>query len=226
MEQVKNAKKVKKKVLVVDDHPIVRMGLASLVNQEKDLLICGEARNAHEALEAIEELQPDVVIVDISLKGQSGIELVKNINMRYPNLPILVFSIHDESVYSEIVLRAGAKGYIMKQEANEKIITAIHRVLDKEIYLSETIASKILSKYFDRRSGKNGSPIELLTDRELEILRLIGQGYRNKKIAHELCLGVKTVETYRAHIKKKLKLKNSSELIKFAIQWTLSEMVR
>jgi DNA-binding NarL/FixJ family response regulator len=226
MKQEMKVKNNKKRVLVVDDHPIVCTGLACLVNQEEDLLVCGEAHNAHEALEAIEALQPDVAIIDISLKGQSGIELVKNIKMRQPKLPILVFSIHDESVYSEIVLRAGANGYIMKHEASEKIITAIHGVLEKDIYLSEKIASKILCKYFDRRPKKNGSLIELLSDRELEILRLIGQGYRNRQIAHELNLGVKTVETYRAHIKKKLKLKNSSELVKFAIQWTLSEMVR
>ncbi|MGA1840172.1 MAG: response regulator transcription factor [bacterium] len=225
MKQKTKENKDTKKVLVVDDHPIVCMGLSYLVNQEEDLVICGEARNAHEALEAIEALEPDVAIVDISLKGQSGIELVKNIKIRYPKLPILVFSIHDEYVYSEIVLRAGAKGYVMKQEANEKIITAIHRVLDKEIYLSERIASKILRKYFDKRSDKNGSPIELLSDRELEILRLIGQGYRNRQIAQELYLAIKTIETYRTHIRKKLKLKNSSELVKYAIQWTLSEMV-
>lgn len=225
MKQELKANNDSKRVLVVDDHPVVCMGLACIVNQEGDLLVCGEAHNAHEALKAIEALQPDIAIVDISLKGQSGIELVKNIKMRYPELPILVFSIYDESIYSEIALRAGAKGYLMKQESNEKIINAIRRILDKDIYLSEKIASKILCKYFEKRSKKNGSLIEILSDRELEVLRLIGQGYRNRQIARELYIGVKTVETYRSHLKKKLKLKDSSELTKFAIQWTMSEMV-
>jgi len=223
MKQATKIKKEKKKVLIVDDHPIVCAGLTHLINQEEDLAVCREAHTAHEALETIEEIEPDIAIVDVSLKGQSGIELIKNIRIRYPELPILVFSIHDESIYSEITLRAGAKGYIMKQETSDKIITAIHRVLDGNIYISDRMASKMLCKFFDNQPGKNGSPSELLSDRELEVFRLIGMGFGTRQIANELFLGIKTIETYRAHIKKKLKLKNASELIKYAIQWVQSE---
>jgi DNA-binding NarL/FixJ family response regulator len=225
MKQELEAENDKKKVLVVDDHPIVCMGLACLVNQEEDLLVCGEAHNAHEALEAIEALQPDVAIVDISLRGQSGIELVKNIKIIYPKFPILVLSIHDESIYAELVLRAGAMGYIMKQEASEKIVLAIRQVLKGDLYVSHDMTSHMLHKYLKGRSAISGSPLELLSNRELEVLRLMGQGFGTRQIANELIVGVKTVETYRAQLKKKLKIKNTTELVKYAIQWVQGELI-
>jgi DNA-binding NarL/FixJ family response regulator len=215
----------KKKVLIVDDHPIVCMGLTCLFNQEDDLLVCGEAHNTHEALEAIEELQPDVAIIDISLKGQSGIELIKNIKSHYPKFPILVLSIHDESIYAELVLRVGAMGYIMKQEASEKIVLAVRQVLKGDLYVSHDMTSHMLHKYLNGRSAISGSPMELLSDRELEVLRLMGQGFGTRQIANELIVGVKTIETYRAHLKKKLNIKNSTELVKYAIQWVQSEFI-
>jgi DNA-binding NarL/FixJ family response regulator len=201
------------------------MGLTHLINQEEDLAVCGEAHNAHEALETFEVLQPDIAIVDVSLKGQSGIELIKNIKAHYPKFPILVLSVHDESIYAELVLRAGAMGYIMKQEASDNIIIAIRQVLNGDIYVSHNTASNMLYKYLNARPAMNGAPMELLSDRELEVLRLIGQGYGTRQIAKELFVGIKTVETYRAHIKKKLKLKNSAEMVKYAIQWVQSELI-
>ena len=225
MDKETEVKKGKKKVLIVDDHPIICMGLACLFNQEEDLLVCGEAHNAHEALEAIDALQPDVTIIDISLKGQSGIELIKNIRNKHPKFPILVLSVHDESIYAELVLRAGAMGYIMKQEASEKIVAAVHQVLNGDLYVSNQMASNMLHKYLNGRSAITASPLEILSDRELEVLRLMGQGYGTRQIANELIVGVKTVETYRSHLKKKLNLKNSPELVKYAIQWVQSELI-
>lgn len=225
MKQELKVENGKKRVLVVDDHPIVCMGLACLVNQEEDLLVCGEAHNAHEALEAIEALQPDVAIVDISLKGQSGIELIKNIKIHHSKFPILVLSVHDESIYAELALRSGAMGYIMKQEASEKILLAIRQVLKGDLYVSYDMASHMLHKYLNGRFAANGSPLELLSGRELEVLRLMGQGFGTRQIANELIVGVKTVETYRSHLKKKLKIKNSTELVKYAIQWVQSEHI-
>jgi DNA-binding NarL/FixJ family response regulator len=212
------------RILVVDDHPIVCQGLAYLINQQNDLMVCGQANNTHHALDTIENLNPDIAIIDISFKGQSGIELIKTIKSRYPNFPILVFSVHDESIYAEIALRAGAKGYMMKQVACDNIIVAIRRILNGDIYVSEKMTSKILHKYLNSQSFSNGSSVEFLSDRELEVLRLIGQGFGTRQIASELFLGVKTVETYRANIKKKLNLKNASELVKYAIEWLQSEL--
>lgn len=214
----------KKSILIVDDHPIVRAGLTYFINQQENLYVCGEAEDAHKALAAIEELMPDMAIVDISLQGQSGIELIKNIKIRYSKFPILVLSIHDETVYAEISLRAGAMGYIMKHEANDKLLNAIQKVLNNEIYIADRIASKILHKFINNHDITGSSPIEILSDRELEVFRLIGQGYATNQIANELCLGIKTIETYRNHIKTKLKLKSSPELIQYAIKWVQSEM--
>ncbi|MGA1841421.1 MAG: response regulator [bacterium] len=225
MEKEPESKNSKKKVLIVDDHPIVCMGLSCLLNQEEDMLVCGEAHNAHEALEAIDVLHPDAATIDISLKGQSGIGLIKNIKNHYPRFPILVLSVHDESIYAELVLRAGAMGYIMKQEASERIVTAVRQVLKGDLYVSNHMASNMLHKYLNGRSAFNESPLELLSDRELEVLRLMGQGYGTRQIANELIVGVKTVETYRSHLKRKLNLKNSPELVKYAIQWVQSELI-
>lgn len=211
------------KVLIVDDHPILREGISQLINQEKDLTVCGSMEDAYQGLEAIEKLKPSVVIVDISLKGMNGLELIKNIKTRYAALPILVLSMHDESLYAERVLRAGARGYIMKQEAIEKVLTAIRKVLDGEIYVSDKIAARMVEKCVHGGSEKGISPIDLLSDRELEVFQWIGKGYGTRQISKELHLSVKTVETYREHIKQKMKLENAMELVRHAVQWVESE---
>ncbi len=207
------------KVLIVDDHPILREGISQLINQEEDLTVCGSVEDAYQGLDAIEKLKPSVVIVDISLKGMNGIELIKNIKTRYVKLPILVLSMHDESLYAERVLRAGARGYIMKQEATGKVLIAIRKVLKGEIYVSEKIAARMLEKCVDGGSEKGTSPLDLLSDRELEVFQLIGKGCGTRQIAKELHLSIKTVETYREHIKQKMKLENATELVRHAVQW-------
>jgi DNA-binding NarL/FixJ family response regulator len=217
----------KRTVLIVDDHPIVRQGLAQLINQESDLLVCGQAEDAHEAIAAIRELNPNMVIVDISLKETSGVELIKDLKVQYPDLPVLTLSMHDEAVYGERALRAGARGYIMKQEATEKVVTAIRRVLAGEVYVSDGMAAKMVSKLVGGGvSRKSASPIEGLSDRELEVFRMIGEGYNTREMAEKLHLSVKTIETYRAHIKDKLALQDAGELLRSAIQWVNSELQR
>jgi DNA-binding NarL/FixJ family response regulator len=214
----------KHRVLVVDDHPIVRQGLALLINREADLTVCGEAEEAHSALRAVETLQPDIVIVDISLGGPDGLELLKQLRLRDASLPILMLSMHDESIYAERVLRAGANGYIMKQEATEKVLTAIRRILAGEIYVSDLVASRMLRQL--ARGGARmtkDSPMASLSDRELEVFRLIGEGHGTRQIAAALHLSVKTVESYQAHIKEKLSLRNARELQQHAIEWAMSE---
>src|SRR3954467_248092 len=212
-------KKTKARILLVDDHPIVRQGLAEMIDQEKDLQVCGTAEDVHKALDAVERLKPDLVIADISLKGSNGIELLKNIKIRYPRMLVLVLSMHDESLYAVRALRAGAAGYIMKQEATEKVLTAIHQVLGGEIYLSERMEKKMMHQLVGGRTARTGSPIEDLSDRELEVFGLIGQGHGTRQIAEELHLSIKTIESHRAHIKEKLNLRNATELVQHAIQW-------
>jgi DNA-binding NarL/FixJ family response regulator len=213
------AKKLKSTVLLVDDHPIVRQGLAELIDHEKDLSVCGMADDIHHALDQIAALSPDVIVVDISLKGGNGIELLKNIKVRYPRQPVLMLSMHDESLYAVRALRAGAAGYVMKQEATEKVLTAIRQVLNGEIYLSERMEKKMMHQLVGGRAARTGSPLEDLSDRELEVFNLIGQGHGTRQIAEELHLSIKTIESHRAHIKEKLNLKNATELVQHAIQW-------
>ena len=210
-------------LLIVDDHPIVRQGITRLINYEDELMVCGEAGNAKEALEAVERENPDLVIVDISLKGRSGLELIKDLRMRHQDLPVLVVSMHDESLYAERVLRAGAKGYIMKQESPEKVLDAMRQVLSGKIFVSEKMREKMLQRYVLGSSRKNASTVERLSDRELEVFRLIGKGMGTRQIAKELDLSIKTVETYREHIKEKLNLENSSKLLQYAIDWVQNE---
>jgi DNA-binding NarL/FixJ family response regulator len=174
MNQYPGIKKDKKRFFVIDAHPIVCMGLTHLINRGEDLMVFGEAHNYHEALENLDALQPDIAIIDIFLRGQSCIELIKNIKARCPKFPILVFSVHEEFLYAEIALRAGAKGYIMKHETSEKIIIAIRQVLNGDLYVSHDTASNMLYKYLDGRYAIHGSPLELLSDRELEVLQLVG----------------------------------------------------
>jgi DNA-binding NarL/FixJ family response regulator len=209
----------KKSVLIVDDHPILRKGLSMMINQEPDLVVSGEAEDAHSAMELIDRVKPDMVIVDISLPGIDGVELLKNIRTRFGDLPALVVSMHDESLFAERALRAGARGYIMKQEALEDVLTAIRRVLNGEIFVSSRIATKMLEKLVETDVRKANSPLELLSDRELTVLRLIGQGLGTRQIADNLHLSVKTIESYRMHLKEKLKLSSGTDLLKYAIQW-------
>jgi len=212
----------KKSVFVVDDHPIVRQGLTLLINRESDLAVCGEAEEMHSALAAIQALKPDILIVDISLNGPDGLELLKNIRITSPRLPVLILSMHDESIYAERALRAGANGYIMKQEATEKVLVAIRRILQGDVYLSDRLTNTMLQQFVRGASPAKGSPLVNLTDRELEVFRLIGEGHGTRQIAEELHLSVKTIESYQAHIKEKLALRNARELVQHAIEWAVN----
>ena len=207
-----------RRIVIVDDHPILREGLAQLINQQNDLSICGQFEEAGAAFDSLGSLNPDLVLVDISLKGSSGVELLKNIKSHYPKMLVLVLSMHDESLYAERVLRAGAAGYIMKQEASEKVLEAIRKVLRGEIYLSEKMSAKLMHQLIGGRANATGSLMERLSDRELEVFGLIGQGRGTREIAEQLHLSVKTIESHRAHIKEKLNLKNATELVHRAIQ--------
>ncbi len=213
----------KKMVFVVDDHPIVRQGLTLLINQEPDLGVCGEAEEMHTALRAIQAGRPDILIVDISLNGPDGLELLKNIRLTSPRLPVLILSMHDESIYAERALRAGANGYIMKQEATDRVLVALRRILSGEIYVSDRIANSMLRHYVRGGHPPEQSSIADLTDRELEVFRMIGEGQGTRQIAEALHLSVKTVESYQAHIKDKLSLRSARELVQHAVEWTVRE---
>lgn len=215
----------KNKVFLVDDHPIVRQGLTLLINQERDLTVCGEAEEMHSALQSIDNTKPDIVVLDISLNGPDGLDLLKHLRSRHPKLPVLMLSMHDESIYAERTLRAGANGYIMKQEATEKVLIALRRILSNEIYVSDRIANNMLRHYVRGDQGAQSSPVTDLSDRQLEIFRLIGQGHTTRQIANELHLSVKTVESYQAHIKEKLSLHSARELIQHAIRWTANDKI-
>jgi DNA-binding NarL/FixJ family response regulator len=215
--------KSKRTVFVIDDHPIVRDGLTQLINREPDLTVCGTAEDIYEALKAMQTLKPDIALADISLKGADGIELIKNLKIRMPALPVLVLSIHDESIYAPRALRAGARGFIMKQEATENVLLALRRVLSGEIYLSKRMANKMLQQFVGASGTAQKFSIDRLSDRELEVFRLIGQGHGTRRIAEELRLSVKTVESYREHIKEKMTLSDASELVQHAIQWLQRE---
>jgi DNA-binding NarL/FixJ family response regulator len=208
----------KKTVFIVDDHPLLRQGLALLVNRERDLTVCGEAEEAQTAMREITLKKPDILIADISLNGPDGLDLLKNLRMLYPNLPVLILSMHDESIYAERALRARANGYIMKQEATEKVLVAVRRILSGDIYLSDRMANKLLHQYISGASADLNSRLSALSDRELEVFRLIGEGRSTRQIAEKLHLSVKTVETYQAHIKDKLSLHSGRELVQHAIQ--------
>ena len=215
----KNPAQKQKRILIVDDHPMMRQGLAQLIGLERDLAVCGEAENAGSALNAVSALKPDLVLADISLPGKNGLELIKDFQAIQPGLPVLVISMHDESLYAERVLRAGGRGYIMKQEGGKKLMQAVRQVLEGKVYVSEKMSAGILENLSGRRAGMEGSPMEKLTDREFEIFQLIGQGQGTREIAEKLHLSVKTVDVHRANIKAKLKLQTASELIRFAVRW-------
>lgn len=210
----------KTSILIVDDHPIARQGLAQLINQEPDLQVCGGAENGVQAMEAIDSLKPDLVIVDISLKESSGLELVRSIKVKDSRLPTLVLSMHDETLCAERALESGARGYVMKQEPTETIMFAIRRVLEGDIYISEAMAHRLLKKPRGTRGETQLSPIRALSTREFEVFTLIGQGKRTAEIADILHVSIKTIETHRAHIIGKLNLDGGYELSRYAIQWS------
>jgi DNA-binding NarL/FixJ family response regulator len=219
----KSAAQKPKRIFIVDDHPMMRQGLGQLIGAESDLTICGEAENAERALDAINSSKPDLVLADISLPGKNGLELIKDFQALQPGLPVLVISMHDESLYAGRVLRAGGRGYIMKQEGGKKLMQAIRQVLEGKIYVSEKMSAEILETFSGRRAGTESSPVEKLTDREFEVFQFIGQGKATRDIAQKLHLSVKTVEVHRANIKAKLKLQTVSELIRFAVRWSESQ---
>jgi DNA-binding NarL/FixJ family response regulator len=216
-------RKPKTKVLLVDDHPILRAGLAKLINQEADMTVCAEVEDAAKAFDAVTQHSPDIAVIDVSLKGSNGIELIKNLKARFPDLATLVLSMHDETLYAERALRAGSKGYIMKEVATEQVLTAIRRVLAGDIFLSERMQSRMLQFFAGGKAKVAASPIEQLTDRELEVFRLIGEGRSTRQIAGQLHLSVRTVEAYREYIKSKLNLKNATELVQHAFHWVHHE---
>ena len=208
-----------KKVFIVDDHPVFRDGLVRIAAAIPGLVVCGEADNARDAFDSISRLNPDIVLMDINLPGKSGLELLQDVHAMHPDLPVLVISMHDEQLYAERVLRAGGRGYIMKQEGPDKMREAITKVLNGQVYASERTAGAILDALSRPRSSASTSTMGKLTDRELEVLRLTGQGKDNRAIAKDLHISLKTVDTHRGHIKEKLGLKNGTELIHYAVRW-------
>jgi DNA-binding NarL/FixJ family response regulator len=209
----------RREILIVDDHPIFREGLTQSINREPDLVVSGEAENAPQAMEFIARRCPSLAIVDITLPGKSGLELIKDLRALYPHLQVLAVSMHDESLYAARILRAGARGYVMKQEAPPILLRAIHHVLTGGIYVSERMSAQILESFSGRSVEGHSSPIEQLSDREFEVFHLIGQGLKNQDIAAQLHVCLKTVAVHQTNIRKKLNLETTSDLIRFAIRW-------
>ena len=214
------AARVRHQILVVDDHPIVRQGLRRLIDQQRDLMVCGEAESPREAEAAIRRLRPDLVVIDVSLKNGDGIELVKDARARNPKLPILVLSMHDETIYAERMLAAGANGYIMKQAAPDQLLVALRCVLEVGIYVSELVGSGMIRKLSSGGRHVSSNPIECLSNRELQILQMIGCGQSTRQAAEALSLSKKTVESHRQRIKRKLNLATGSQLIQYAVSWS------
>lgn len=215
----KPSPKTLRKMLIVDDHPVFRDGLVRIASAIDGVVVCGEADNAAQAFDAIRKLNPDLVLMDINLPGKSGLELLQDVHAMKPDLPVLVISMHDEHLYAERVLRAGGRGYIMKQEGPDKMREAITRVLNGRVYTSERTNAAILDALSRPRSRESTSVLSKLTDRELEILRLIGRGKDVHEIADDLHISTKTVDTHRGHLREKLGLKNGTELIHYAVRW-------
>ncbi len=211
------------RVLIIDDHPILRRGLTLIINQEKDMEVCGEAEDGPSAMRAIKDEAPDIVLLDIALRKTNGLDLIGRIHKRRPKIPILIFSRHPENVYAERVIRAGARGYIMQQQSTELLMEAIRKMILGEIFISEDIAGSILKRQFNRAQQRKYNQIEILSNRELEVFRMIGEGFQPRQIAEHLHLSVKTIETYRANIKRKLNLETAGALTQFAVRWVQSE---
>lgn len=209
----------KKKILIVEDHPIFRWGLSELINQEPDMLVCGSATDVPGAWKAIERLDPDLIIVDITLKNSDGLDLTKEVNRRSKNSPVLILSMHDRFLYAELALHAGARGYIMKQEAMEPAVIAIRQVLAGKNYLNDQVKDQILFNLADRPAGGRRSPMERLTGRKPEVFRMIGKGVSTREVASNLCLSIKTIGTYRERIEEKLNLKHANELVRRDVHW-------
>ncbi len=218
--------KNKKKVFLVDDHPLVREWLTNLINQQSDLAVCGESENGPEALQAIATCRPDVAIVDISLKDSSGIELIKDLKESRPDVAVLVLSMHDEAHYAERALRAGAKGYVMKKETTRKVIEAIRRVLEGKLYISEKVADMLTGRIVGAKRPENLPVIEQLSDREFQVFEMLGQGQGTRQIAETLCVSVKTVQAYCARMKEKMNLNSATELLREAIRWNETRFPR
>jgi DNA-binding NarL/FixJ family response regulator len=214
----------RREIFIVDDHPITRRGLIQLINHEPDLRVCGEAAGAQAALDQLARLEPALVLADITMPGKSGLDFIKDLLALRPGLPVLVVSMHDESIYAERVLRAGGRGYIMKSEGGEKLLEAIRRVLDGQVYVSQDISADILD-LFTHRPKPGGATPGRLSDREFEVFQLIGQGMSTREIARRLNLSMKTVGTHRLHIKEKLQLRSSPELIQQAVRWSAAQQL-
>ena len=209
----------KKRILVVDDHPVLRRGLAALIESESDLAVCGQVGSCAAATEAVRAYPPDLVIIDLVLEECDGLELVKSLKIHHPKIPALVLSMHDEIVYAERSLAAGARGYVSKQQLDDTVLVAIRRLLAGEMYMSDQLKTRLAVKFVAGRTLETDSPLDALSDRELQVFRFIGQGRTTRQIAKTLHLSVKTIESHREHIKQKLKLENAAELAHRATQW-------
>ena len=219
MKKSSPIRNAKKRVLLVDDHPMMRQGLAQVINQQEDLTVCCEAGDAREAMQRVESGKPDLAVVDISLEGKNGLELIKDLQALHPEVPILVMSMHDESLFAERVLRAGARGYVMKKEGGEAVLKAIRQVLSGKIFVSEKMSMRILENFSGVHSAKSHSPIETLSDREFEVFELMGEGCITREIAKRLHISPKTVDVHRQHLKEKLNLPSATSLIQHAVRW-------
>jgi DNA-binding NarL/FixJ family response regulator len=215
----------RRKILLVDDHPFMRMGLAQLINQQSDLMVGGEAGDPAEAARALDKSLPDLVLADITMPGRSGLEFIKDLKAARPDLRILVVSMHDEVIYAERVLRAGAQGYVMKEAGGENLLAAIRQVLDGQVYVSPRMSARILNSFSGQRPRGSHSPIEKLSDREFEVFQMIGQGKSTRAIAEQLHLSPKTVDVHRAHIKEKLGLTDATALVRHAVRWVETQPV-
>jgi DNA-binding NarL/FixJ family response regulator len=209
----------KRRIFLVDDHPLVREGLANLINEQNDLVVCGEAEDSAEAMTGIAKTRPDIALVDISLKNESGLELAKNLGSQFPLVALIVLSMHDEALYAERALRAGARGYVMKRESTKSVLASIRRVLEGSVYVSERVVNSMARRFSSSPKTVENSPVERLSDRELEIFRLLGQGRTTAQIAEDLHLSLKTVQAYCARAKEKFGVSSLGELLRAAIRW-------
>jgi DNA-binding NarL/FixJ family response regulator len=216
----------KSRILIVDDHPLFREGLRQMIERNQDFVVCGEAQDAAEALEAVAEMEPDLVLVDISLGGSNGIDLIKSLKAKYDELPILVISMHDESLYAERALRAGALGYVMKHEPARIVKAAMSKVLGGDIFLSAKMSATMLGKLMRGKGRQPVSPIDKLSDRELEVFQMLGQGKAARQIAEELDLTIPTINSFRLRIKEKLELKSATDVMLHAIQWSKENITK
>jgi DNA-binding NarL/FixJ family response regulator len=212
-----------RRIFIVDDHPVTRAGISTLLSQQPSFQVCGETDSAPKAIDIIPKVNPDLAIIDISLKTTSGLELIKNLTSLVPGLKLLVLSMHDENLYAERALRAGAKGYVMKDQAFETLVTAVRRVLEGELYLSDSMKERMLHRFVSNKRDELTFTIDSLSDREMEVLVHIGNGYSTRQIASKLNLSVKTIDSYREHLKIKLRLAKGADLVRHAIQWVKSE---